>query len=250
VTHAQATGVAVGAEARGDGTDASADASADATADTGADTGRDVADPNAPLTDELPHARAEGPDVTRLDVERLPPEAIDVTRDMYALGFFLQAELGGRGFAQGIGRISDPGFLLRASAGYELTSWFSVATVIALSFHETDAPAPPSATTFQVYDVAAQLRLQLPLSTRAALFLAGEAGLAWASGDFLPAWGVEDADEVALSYGGSLGFDWHLMNPHHSLGMRAGAKLYPGFETLEGEISLGLEGVVYLKYVF
>ncbi len=195
-------------------------------------------------------AEAEAPDVTRLDVERLPPEALEVTRDMYSDGFFLQGELGGRGFARGIGRLSDPGVMLRVSAGYELTSWFAVATLVSLSFHETDAPAPPSATTFQVYDVAAQVRAQLPLSTRAALYLAGEVGLAWASGDFLPSWGVENADEAALAYGGSFGFDWHLLNAHHSLGARAGAKLYPGFETLAGETSLGLEGVLYLKYVF
>src|SRR5690606_29549758 len=33
---------------------------------------------------------SEEPDATRLDVERLPPEAIQITRELYAHGFFLE----------------------------------------------------------------------------------------------------------------------------------------------------------------
>ena len=41
----------------------------------------EVDDDAAPTTEE--------PDPTRLDVERLPPEAIPISRDLYAHGFFL-----------------------------------------------------------------------------------------------------------------------------------------------------------------
>ncbi|HEX6240722.1 MAG TPA: hypothetical protein VFZ61_07510, partial [Polyangiales bacterium] len=40
----------------------------------------------------------ESPDPTRLDVARLPPEAIQITRDLYAHGFFVEAQLGAQGF--------------------------------------------------------------------------------------------------------------------------------------------------------
>ena len=38
----------------------------------------------------------EGADTTRLDVERLPAEAITITRELYAHGFFVEGSLGAR----------------------------------------------------------------------------------------------------------------------------------------------------------
>jgi hypothetical protein len=198
------------------------------------------------------HARAdeEDLDTTRLDVERLPPEAIQITRDMYSTGLHLRAEMGGEGFAGGVGRLSAPGPMARLVVGYELASWFSIGSQLGLAFHSTNGPTPPAATAFQLYTLLAQARFQANLSTRVALWICGDIGGGLANGDYLQAFGYEDAGKIGLVYGGSLGFDWHLRNAHHSLGLIAGAHLYPNLNDPEGEQTIGIESAAYLKYVF
>jgi hypothetical protein len=193
-------------------------------------------------------AASEAPDPTRLDVERLPPEAIELTRDMFASGPFVFAELGGRGFAGGLGRVADPGVLGRVGAGYELTVWLLFAVSVELSLHETAAPAPPAPASFQLLDAIGEARLRLPLSVRAALWLGGEAGLGWVPGTLLPVYGIEDSEALSLIYGGSLGFDWHLLSKHHSLGLRAGARRYPGLDG--SDPTVGIHGGASLAYAF
>lgn len=195
-------------------------------------------------------AEEEGLDTTRLDVERLPPEAIQITRDMYSTGLHLRAEMGGEGFAGGIGRLSSPGPMARLVVGYELASWFSLSSQLGLAFHSTRAPTPPAATAFQVYTLLAQARLQANLGTRVALWLSGDLGGGMVNGDFLQAFGYVDAGKIGLVYGGTLGFDWHLRSAHHSLGLLAGAHLYPNLNDSGGEQTIGVESAAYLKYVF
>src|SRR5262245_4225488 len=62
--------------------------------------------------------RTEQVDSTRLDVSRLPPEAIEVTRDLYAHGFFAEAQLGAQGFLGDLGDVSKPGPRLALDFGY------------------------------------------------------------------------------------------------------------------------------------
>jgi hypothetical protein len=196
------------------------------------------------------YAEEEALDTTRLDVERLPPEALQITRDMYSTGFHLRAELGGQGFAGGIGRLSSPGPMARLVVGYELTPWFALGSQLSLAFHSTHAPTPPAQTAFQLYSLLAQARFQANLGTRAALWISGDAGAGFASGDFLQAFGYANAGKIGLVYGGTLGFDWHLYNAHHSLGLSTGAHLYPNLKDPGGEQSIGIEAAAYLKYVF
>jgi hypothetical protein len=191
----------------------------------------------------------EAPDATRLDVERLPPEALALTRDLYAVGWYLQTDLGARGFAGGAGHVSRPGFLARAGVAYEFAPWFSLSSLFAFSFHSTSAPPPPAASVFQFYTLVAQAKAQLPLGVRAALWLAAQGGIGWASGDFLQAWGLRDAGNVGPVYGGELGLDWHLLNAHHSLGVSSGAYLVPHLDGL-GDHAIAIQGTAYLKYVF
>jgi hypothetical protein len=198
----------------------------------------------------IAHADEEAPDSTRLDVERLPIEAIQPTRDMYAVGWHVRAELGGQGFAGGVGRISSAGPVAHVAVGYELVSWFALAAEFGLAMHPTAAPPPPSPSAFQVYTGLLQARVQLPISTRVALWLSADGGAGMASGDFLQAYGYRRAGKIGLVYGGALGFDWHFMNPHHSIGLRAGTHLYPNLDAPAGEKSLAIEAAAYLKYVF
>jgi hypothetical protein len=53
-----------------------------------------------------------------------------------------------------------------------------------------------------------------------------------------------------LVYGGTTGFDWHLLNAHHSLGLRVGGHLLPNLKAKDGEQTISVDSVLYLRYVF
>ncbi|MGD8863097.1 MAG: hypothetical protein PVI30_23990 [Myxococcales bacterium] len=194
--------------------------------------------------------RREPVDPTRLDVERLPPEAIEITRDMFSRGLLVGATVGGRGLVGGAGRYVDAGPMLSVSVGYELTVWLALSAVAEVSLHRTAAPTPPTPGTFELIDALAELRLTLPLDARAALWIAPQGGVGWATGDLLPVYGLQDADAPGLVYGGSLGFDWHLMSRHHALGLQVGTRLHPNLDDPTTERALAVHGSAYLKYVF
>ena len=40
------------------------------------------------------------------------------------------------------------------------------------------------------------------------------------------------------------------MSRHHSLGLMAGARLYPNLAGPDGEAAIGIHSAAYLKYVF
>lgn len=200
-------------------------------------------------------ARAHEPtpeplDKTRLDVERLPAEAIEPNRALYHQGLHVRAELGGQGFVGGIGRLSAPGPVAHLALGYELTEWFLLALDFGLGMHPSSAPPPPAATSFQTYTGLLQARFGIPLSARALIWLSADGGVGKVSGDFLQAWGFERAGRIGLVYGGALGFDWHFLNPHHSIGLKAAGHLYPNLVASNGETSTAVEATAYLKYVF
>lgn len=207
------------------------------------------------LTAPLGVARAqeayvEPKDETRLDVERLPPEAIEVSRDLYATGFYLQAVTGGRGFAGGLGRYAEPGFWANILVGYELASWLMLGAGIELSMHSLDVPAPPASITFERIEAVLAPRVQLALSSRSALWIGPEVSAGFSPGDMLRVYGYQSAHELALGYGGTLGFDWHLPSKHHSLGLLAGARFLPSITSPSGEPTISIHSAAYLKYVF
>lgn len=202
----------------------------------------DEADPNAPVQEE--------PDPTRLDVERLPPEAIEISRDLYAHGLFVEAHLGARGFVGGVGRLSQAGFYFSLGMGYEIQRWLWVKASFEGSIHRTAAPPPPSQTSFEVLGVIGELRFQLDLSAVTALWAGGEVGLSFMPSDVLRTYGLNEADSVGLVYGGQAGVDFHLPSRHHSLGLAAGARLYPALDGPTGEVAVGIHGTAYIRYVF
>jgi len=193
---------------------------------------------------------SEAPDPTRLDVERLPPEAIAITRDMFARGFFLQTFIGSRVFLGGVSSLAKPGLLTRLGLGYELSDWLTLGAGVELSMHRLEAPVPPIQGNFQLVDALLEARFSLPLSARTALWLGAEGGIALTLGNLLAAHGLSDSDELGWMYGGSLGVDWHLLSHHHSLGVLAGMRAYPQLDMPDGERSFALHASGYLKYVF
>ncbi len=201
------------------------------------------------------HAQTAAPveeevDTTRLDVERLPPEAIELTRDLYAHGVFIEAFMGVRGFIGGAGRLSRPGPFLHIGAGYEVARWLWVSVAAEGSLHKTEAPRPPGPAVFEVLSFLAEVRLQANIGARAALWLGGEFGITFVTSDVLTTYGLQEASEIGIVYGGQVGLDWHLRNRHHSIGLSGGARVHPGLEGLDGEIAIGVHGTLYLRYVF
>lgn len=195
-------------------------------------------------------AVTEEPDPTRLDVERLPPEAIEITRDLFSHGFYLEAYVGVRSFVGGLGDLTKLGPFFHLGFGYELVSWLWIGVAAEGSLHRTDAPTPPSATVIDVFDFLAEVRIQANLTTRAALWLGGEFGIAFSTADVLRAYGLQDADNIGLVYGGQVGFDWHMRNRHHSWGLVGGARLFPNFDGFDGSVAIGVHAGMYLRYVF
>lgn len=195
-------------------------------------------------------AREEDLDVTRLDVERLPPEAIEIDRDMYSHSVYVEGQLGVRGIMGGAGRYFSPGLLASVGAGYEITPWFLAGAAVELSLHPTDAPPPPTPTTLQFFGALVEARVQANFSSRVAMWLGGQVGLQSISGNFLSTYGVQNADSLGTMFGGALGFDWHFKNRHHSIGMLGGARLYPSLTGFDGERAIGIHATSYLRYVF
>jgi hypothetical protein len=192
----------------------------------------------------------EPKDPTRLDVERLPPEAITLDRSMFARGFYLEARMGGRGFVGGLAPLVAPGLATRVTGGYELLDYVALGGAFELSLHETDAPAPPARTSLQVISAAAELRLRVPLSVRFALQLDGEVGVLTILGNALDSYGLPDAHDLGLAYGAGLGFDWHLLSPHHSLGLLLQGRGAPNLDDPTGDPTFAVGASVYLRYVF
>lgn len=204
-------------------------------------------------TPESEEARAgevfvEEVDSTRLDVARLPPEAAEVSRELYAHGLFVEAQLGATGFLGDLGKVSKPGPRLAVTLGYELTDWFSLLVQADASFQDTKNQPPPSATVYEMLGAVGGARFSVPFNARAALWLDGLIGMVWTGGDVLHALGFRDTVAPSLAYGGELGFDWHVRARHHSFGLLSGARMLPGL--VRDGYSLALYGSVYLRYVF
>jgi hypothetical protein len=187
-------------------------------------------------------------DSTRLDVARLPPEAIAITRDLYAHGLFLEAQAGALAFVGDANKVSTPGPRFAIVVGYELFSWLSAVLLVDGSLHRTDNRGPPAPSAYELIGGAGGLRFNVPFTPRAALWVSGLFGVNWSSRDVLRALDFKDAFKLGINYGGELGFDWHMKSRHHSLGILGGARVYPSL-TRE-EFTLGGYGSAYLRYVF
>ena len=192
----------------------------------------------------------EEPDATRLDAERVPPEAIDITRELYAHGLYVESRLGARGFTGDLGQVARPGPYFAVDVGYELFSWLSLGARAEGSIHGTQGPRPPRPRSFQLIGFLGELRIDINASARAALFLSLEGGLSFVTSDDLQVYGFRDAQKLGLVYGGELGFDWHMKNRHNSLGLAGGARVMPNLSANGGGTTLAVHGAAYFRYVF
>lgn len=192
----------------------------------------------------------EGADTTRLDVERLPAEAITITRELYAHGFFVEGSLGARGFIGGVGRVSDPGVWLALRFGYEIFDWLWVSAVAEASIHQTNAPAPPARSVFELLGALGEVRLQVNPTAEFAMWLGGQVGFIVSTTDVLSVYGMQNASSVGLAYGGEVGLEAHFHSRHYSLGLLGGVRMAPSLDGFDGEVAIGLQGGPYLRCVF
>lgn len=201
--------------------------------------------------DDGPAVGTEEPDPTRLDVERLPPEAIPITRDLYAHGFFVEATIGARGWVNGIGDLTDVGPWATIGIGYEIFDFLHVILSAEGSMHNTNAPPPPAATAFEVLGGNAAIRLQANFTEAFAMWISGQFGVLIATTDILELYGYQDSTTIGITYGGEVGIDWHFRARHHSIGILGGVRHYPSLEASGGSSpALGIHGSAYLRYVF
>ncbi|MCZ7687050.1 MAG: hypothetical protein M5U28_53220 [Sandaracinaceae bacterium] len=143
------------------------------------------------------------------------PEAIRVTREMYAHGFFVEAQIGAIGFIGGIGEYVNVGPWATVGFGYEIFDFLHVMISAEGSMHDTNAPPPPAPTSFELVGGTATLRLQANFTESFAMYLSGQLGVLVATTEILDLYGFQDASTVGVSYGGQLGADWHLRARHH-----------------------------------
>lgn len=209
------------------------------------------ATPATPTDDGLSRdASMEEPDRTRLDVERLPPEAIRITRELYAHGIYVEGSIGGAGFlSQGVGRYLDPGPMLALRVGGELLDWLWVGALLEGSLHNTRAPAPPARTVVELLGASLDVRLQANPTPELALWLGGQAGLVVAANDVLSLYGQSALSSIGFMYGGDVGADFHFHARHLSLGIYGGARFSPSFDR-PGELGVGVHGAASIRYVF
>ena len=189
----------------------------------------------------------EEPDATRLDVERLPPEAIPITRDLYAHGLIIEGAVGGRGFVGAIGRYSGPGPYAALGVGYEILDWLFVRGLVELSIHETNAPPPPGTQVFELFFALGEVRLQTHPTAEFALWLSAQAGMVVATTDALALYGFQNAATVGFAYGGEGGIDWHFRSRHFSIGLLGGVRLGPSLDGL-GDTAIGVHAAAYIRY--
>lgn len=192
----------------------------------------------------------EGRDTTRLDVERLPAEAITITRDLYAHGFFVEGSVGARGFIGGVGRVSDPGLWIALRFGYEIFDWLWVSAVAEASIHQTHAPAPPARAAFELVGALGEVRLQVNPTAEFAMWLGGQVGIIVSSTDVLNVYGMQAASSVGLAYGAEIGLEVHFHSRHMSLGLLGGVRMAPSLNGFDGEVAVGIHGAPYLRCVF
>jgi hypothetical protein len=190
----------------------------------------------------------EAVDTTRLDVDRLPPEALKPRRALFSRGLFLEGQLGGATFVGDARDVSRGGPRLAIALGYELARWFALLLAVEGSQHQTRNRPPPAHTSYELVMASAGARFSLPIRERHALFVTALFSVAFTTRDVLRGLDFLDAHKPGIAYGGELGYDLHLPSRHHSLGVLAGARQLPGLQ--RDGFTVAVHAAAYLRYVF
>ena len=180
----------------------------------------------------------------RAQVTSEPSAAIFPDPSKFARGIYTEGEVGGVAFFGPAGGKIAPGFGLGFRAGYDLNRFVAVQLHGLGSTHQTTFPGmPQDDQILQVYQGTAELKATYRF-VQTSIFIEGGIGAARLSSNILATVNLTKW-RTGLTAGGSLGFDYHSLSRHFSLGLRAGT-----FWLRDIGGSLDLIAVAYLRYTF
>lgn len=172
--------------------------------------------------------------------EPAPPPFPDPKK--FARGFFAQGELGALVYLGNLGKYASAGPTFGARLGYDVLRWLAVQAHVSGTSSSATVPPPTTGQALQMYLYAAEVQAQVQLRRFALLFNAG-AGAAQLSTNVLAQVGIGRDSLFSLAVKGGLGLDYHTLNRHFSVGVRADYLYLQGFEN-----GHALSPTVYLKY--
>lgn len=160
-------------------------------------------------------------------------------------GVYAEAGFGAADFLGDAGRYSQAGFSANLRAGYDLFSWLSVGARLGAQNHRALVPPPPENEYYQLYVVAAEARLSVPIGPMA-IFADGGIGLAAMSTNVLAKVDVLDPGEQAsIRFAAGGGVEYQLQNRHFALGLGGEFATMPAFSGASA-----LSGRLYLRYTY
>ena len=168
----------------------------------------------------------------------------------FARGLYTEGEIGSVVFfgAAGGGKVG-PGFAIGARGGYDLTRFFAVQLHAVGSTHETSLPGTPQDNQLlQLYQGLVEAKLTIRFG-QMSIFGEGGFGAARLSSNLLATvmykGGYLTRYRTGLTAGGGLGFDYHSLSRHFSIGVRGD---FNWLRDISG--SQDLIATAYMRYTF
>jgi hypothetical protein len=159
-------------------------------------------------------------------------------------GFFVEGNLGASVFVGRLGQYADPGPAFSVRLGYDVLRWLAVDARVGGELSAVDAPAPFDHQVSQLFVYAAEVRLQLQLK-RIGLWAAGGGGAALLGNNLLEQLGVTNGHRLTGLVTAGVGFDFHTLNRHYSVGVSADYGWLAQFQN-----SHALTFAAYLRYTW
>lgn len=150
-----------------------------------------------------------------------------------SVGPYGQLAIGAKDFFGAHKNDADRGPAFSLHAGSDIFSWFSVGGRLNITSHEARTPSPPDGEYFQLYGLAAEARLSIPVR-RISVFAEAAIGYSWLSTNILERVGVQEPGQrasLSLTAGG--GLEYQLQNRHYAFGLGAEWTTYPSFDSLQ-----------------
>jgi hypothetical protein len=160
----------------------------------------------------------------------------------FSRGFFAEGDLGAAFFLGKMGEVAPPGPHFGLRIGYDLFRWLAAYAHVSGVTVDADVPAPYDHQSFQVFVYTAEVRAQLQLR-RIGLYAAAGGGVAQLSNNLLDVAGVAQHHRLSGTVAGGLGFDFHTLNRHYSVGLAADYLWLPQWSE-----SHAISVAAYLRY--
>lgn len=181
----------------------------------------------------------------RAQVTTEPGQAVFPDPNKFAKGLYTEGEVGAVTFFGRVGDVVGPGFAIGTRLGYDVTRWFALQVHALGSTHETKGDGPWAGQLMQTYQGKAEAKLTLRFG-QTALFAEGGLGAArWSTNLLNTVLGDDVKFRTGLTFGGGLGFDYHSLSRHFSVGLRSGY-----FLLKHAANSQDLIVTTYLRYTF